>query len=384
MTFKHYLFIIVLLILFGCYDNVVMRQLEDIDSIGINGKDELAMAKLDSIVPESIENEDAQAYYWLLKMRTEVRLKKNISSTNPLDKAIEYYERTNNKQKLAKAYVYKAKILESQGNIRQAIVLLIKAEQLVKFDEKELALANIIYSTLASINLESKEFSIASKYGHKALKSAYQLKQDHDIAHALMQLYICYNETENADSAFYYLEKFSHYVEKVPDSEKPHYYNAIGLALIDKDLFAAENYLMKAYHIQANAYTFKGLARVYDKKGEKEEARQMWDMALNTDNLYLKSEVLRAMYDSKYSEGRFKESSETAMKIVEIQDSIAHKEKDEDIRGLQLKVELEHETRLRSEYLIMLLSFVGMLLSLALALVLYLYGRIIKNKTKLQ
>lgn len=383
MKFRHYLFIIGLLILFSCHDNVVMRQLEDIDCIGISGKDELAMAKLDSIVPESIDDEGAQAYYWLLKMRTEIRLKKNISSTSSLDKAIQYYENNNNKSKLARAYGYKATILANNEDIQQAIILWKKAEQLVKDNDKELAWSNVIYSTLADINLESKEYEIASKYIHKALRSAYQLKQDHDIAHALMQMYICYNETENVDSASYYLEKFSHYVENVSDSEKPHYYNNIGLALIDKDLSEAENYLMKAYHIQANAYTYKGLAGVYDKKGEKEKAQQMWKMALTTDNLYLKSEVLRAMYDSQHSEGRYKESSETAMKIVEIQDSIAHKEKDEDVRGLQLKVELEHEARIKSEYLIMLLSFVGMLLSLSLALVFYLYGRIIKSKTKL-
>ena len=383
MKFKHHLFVTFLLILFGCHDNVVMRQLELIDSIGMNGKDELALAKLDSIVPESIDDEGAQAYYWLLKMRTEIRLKKSISSTNSLDKAIQYYENTSYKSKLARAYGYKATILGNNGDIRQAIVLLKKAEQLVKGNEEELALANDIFSALAYINLESKEYAIALKYGHEALRSAYQLKQDQHIAYALMQMYICYHETENADSASYYLEKFSHYVEKVPDAEKPHYYNNIGLALIDKDLSAAENYLMKAYQIQANAYTFKGLARVFEKKGEKEKAHQMWKMALSTENLHLKSEVLRAMYDSQHAEGRYQEASETAIKIVEIQDSIAHKEKEEDVRGLQLKVELEHEARIKSEYLIMLLSFVGMLLSLSLALVFYLYGRIIKSKTKL-
>ncbi|MBQ7419387.1 MAG: hypothetical protein IJV17_01455 [Prevotella sp.] len=140
---------------------------------------------------------------------------------------------------------------------------------------------------------------------------------------------------------------------------------------------------MKAYKIQPTPYTYRGLARIYYKKGERDKAVEMWHKALKTDNLYLKEEILQALYDSQREEGAYKEASETAMQIAELKDSIAQKEKEEDIRGLQEQFEQNQKRKEERHLFYVVVSAICVFLLIAIATSVYLLYRNTKGKKKL-
>ena len=370
--------------LISCQSSSIMRQLTEIDSIASKQGDQQALEMLDKITPETIDDEESIAYYWLLKIRTEIHLQKEIKTTVPLDICISHYEKTRNNTCLVKAYGYKAHILKETGDLKNASLALKEAENIVANDPKISHLSYYIYNSLADINYKAGEKELALKYNRLALKAAYQLQNKRSIAYALMGISISYDDANQQDSALYYLKQLNSYLEFIPDNQKRAFYNNIGLSMIDRNIAAAEKYLMLAYNISPNAFTYKGLARIYYKRGEKEKAREMWQEALKTDNLYLRAEVLQAMYESQRDEGDYKTASETAMQIAALKDSIAEQKRENDIRGIQEQYDLKlQETHKRSR-LKLWLSIAAALLMLATALVVLLYYRNSKKRRQLQ
>lgn len=378
-----YLFIFVSILVSCQKRNSLMYQLVRIDSIANNKGDEKALLMLDEIIPETISEEECLAYYWLLKTRTDIRLNHNIKSISPIDIAIGYYKKSLDKEKLAKAYGYKAHILESHGNLKEALLALKKAESFVSQDASEVSLANHIYYSLGSINRKSKELDLALRYNKMALTSAYKLNNPYNIAFALMAIYATYNDMGESDSASYYMRKIMVMVENVPEKERSSFYSNIGLFLMEREDSLAEMYFEKANNITPNAYAYKGLSRLFYFRGEKDKAHEMWKKALQTDNMYMKAEVLQTIYECQYTEGKFKSACGTAMKLANLKDSIARKEKANDIRGMQERYE-QDQTRINEKLKYQtVLSFILTILLLVSAIAIYFYKRNKKERWKL-
>ena len=73
----------------GCSKSEFHKQLADIDLLLQQQKNEEACKLLNEMNPEVFEeDEECYAFYWLLKMRTDVRLGNNIQSVEPLRSSI--------------------------------------------------------------------------------------------------------------------------------------------------------------------------------------------------------------------------------------------------------------------------------------------------------
>jgi len=190
-----------------------------------------------------------------------------------------------------------------------------------------------------------------------------------------------YRKVNNIDSAQYYLNKCIPLIEQVPDKNKVSFYNNIGTFMLEKDINQAEEYFNKVLALAPDdAFAYRGLAKVYYKIGEREKAEKMWGRALQTDNLYLKVEILQARYDCQQEEGDYKTACETAMHIATLKDSIAKKQHDEDIRGLQERFEQERQALADKQQFVTYISAAAALLFLFLTATLYLYYRNVKGK----
>ena len=379
-----YLLFLIAIVFLGCQQNSLMQQLVEIDSIAFQKGDEQALEMLEKIEPEVINDEECLAYYWLLRFRTEIRLLKEIKSIEALEIPINYYKKHNNKGKLARVYGYKGYILNNQNKLREAIISLKEAEALIKENDAEMPLANNVYYTLSQLNYKAKEKRLSVEYAKSALKTAYRLKNEQSIASDLMILYADYKELGNKDSALYYLNKCIPLLDKIQMNIRDAFYANIGNAFIDTDINKAEDYLNESVDIKPNAFAYRSLARIYYKRGEHEKAKEMWAKALQTDNLYLKSEVMQAMYESQRDEGDYKSASETAMQLALLKDSIAKQEKEADIRGLQEKFEKEQQAAIEKHQYQMYISLACALLLLAIAYALYLYYHNHKGREKLK
>lgn len=366
-----------------CQQDSMIQQLVEIDSIANKEGDTKALELINKIEPEMIDNEECLAYYWFLKIRSEIRLQKRIKSADPLEIPINYYKHYHNYSKLVCAYGYKAQILTNIGDLKNASTSLKEAELLIKHLPNNPELANYIYYNLGNINYKAKEYDLALKYCKLSLKASYQMNSKHNMAYALMGIYNIYADIDNIDSSNYYLQRCIYQLNDIPESNRSSFYANIGNAFIDKDIKLAEDYLNKSVEIKPNEFAYRGLARIYYKKGERDKAVEMWHKALQTDNLYLKTEILQAFYNSQREEGAYKEASETAMQIAELKDSIAQKEKDEDIRGLQEQFEQEQKRKSEKHLFYVVVSAICILLSIATAISVYLLYRNTKGKKKL-
>ena len=372
-----------LIILLGCQQDSLMQQLVEIDSLSVNREDERVMQELEKIAPESIDDEECLAYYWLLKIRTDIRLNKTIESTQAIDISINYFKKVNDKPKLVRAYLNKAYIFNKSDDLTNAALCLKEAESIVKDGDCELPTAFRVYHNLATLNNKIKEKDLAIKYSKLALKTAYRLNHDLEIAYGMMSMWISYNRLGKKDSAKYYINKCIPLIENLPKNKRVSFYDNIASFVVDDDVHQAEQFLKKAIEIKPNAYTYRGLARAYILNDEREKAKTMWEKALQTSDPYLKAEVLQAMYDSQQEEGDYKNASETAMKIVALKDSIAQKQREDDIRGLQERFEKEQELATERYKAEMYISIACCLLLLALALAVYFYYRNLKGKAEL-
>jgi len=379
-------FIAFLLILMaGCKQNGIMKQLVSIDSTASKEGDLKALSLLEEIVPITIDDEESRAYYLLLKARTEIRLQKNISSAEQLDISILFYKRTKDYGKLIRAYIYKAYIMDKTGDIRGALRCLKEAEFLLENYPEEIILANNIYTQLAYINSKSKEPQLALRYGKKALKTAYQLGSKYDITYALMNMHLYCKHVGQVDSAIFYYKKCENLIEEsIPLSERRPFYNNMGLTLLENDVEAAEKYLQKAFAISPNAYTYNGLANIYFKRGEMVKAQELWQKALQTDNLYLKAEILQAQSECQQAMGDYQSACATILRMAEVKDSILQKQHEEDIRGMQQRFDQERAALREHNWLMMAIWTVCALLFLAVASCLYLYRRYLVGNRQLR
>ena len=110
----------------------------------------------------------------------------------------------------------------------------------------------------------------------------------------------------------------------------------------------------------------------------------MWQKALQTDNLYVKTEVMQALYEAQREDGDYKTAGETAMQIVTLKDSIAQQEKAEDIRGVQERFDSELQRSYEQARFNFFISAISALLLLVMALAIYLLFRYKKGYNKLQ
>jgi len=375
-----FLFLTLWFLALGCNQNSLKQKLAEIDSISTQKEDQKALSLLDQIPLETIEDDECLAYYWSLRIKTEIRLGKKIQSVEPANICIQYYKKNNDIDKLARAYFDKAYILNGINDHKNACIALKEAEALIKDNDKEIGLANHIYHNLAVINYKAKEKGLFLEYSILALKTAYQLNKPVEIAHSLLEMYLAYKTIGNMDSAQYYLNKCIPLVGNLPEKNRVPFYNNIGMYIIEKDVKQAETYFNKAFAIAPDAFTYRGLAQTYYLKGEREKAEEMWEQALQTNNLYLKAEILQARYDCQQEEKDYKSACETAMMIACVKDSIAQKRHDDDIRGLQERFEQERlEDQEKQLYITYIFAAVT-LLFLFFAATLYLSYRNVKGK----
>ena len=105
-----------------CNNNKSYEKLREIDHLLSIDKSESAYKEMNKIKTTDLNNERDSSYYFLLKTQTLYRLYKPVTSDSMINYSIKYYEKTNDKAKLAQAYYYKGVIINELGRVKDAIV----------------------------------------------------------------------------------------------------------------------------------------------------------------------------------------------------------------------------------------------------------------------
>lgn len=89
---KKYIFMaFVSSLFFACQKSETQQQLEQADSLMTHNQPQKAYTILNHIEPESIDNEDEEAYFWLLKYEAEQQLHHDIKDTYKLEDACDHF-----------------------------------------------------------------------------------------------------------------------------------------------------------------------------------------------------------------------------------------------------------------------------------------------------
>lgn len=332
----HYvLWVLLTILLCECAGNEIKTQLNGIELLLKEKQNEKALQLLNRMNPEAIEDDECLALYWLFKMQADCRLNNKVSSIEPLKHTEKYFINLHNYDRLAWTYYYMGFFSNRMGDRADAIRYLKKGEN-AALKVRDYAVLHHINQVISAINHDAKEFELAIEYGKKSVNYAFKVNDSVILATDLMNLAATYSIINKMDSANYYIKRMLPYLEAVPVDQRSDHYCNIGFLYYDfGNNVLAEKFLLKSVDIEYNPYSYRGLAQIYKKEGNKEKAFEMWHKALNTTSLSLKANVVKDMAKAKKEEGDYKAAHELSLWSAALKDSLHRQQKEENIKGQQ-------------------------------------------------
>ena len=334
-----FLFLIVTAVTACNNHGLTYKKLEKADSLFMNDKDSAALDILTSISNDELETEEERAYYDLLLTSTRYRLRL-ITDKDTLNKAcIEYYRRTDDKEKLARALYYKGMAIYKFGDVDTTIRMLKEAEKLAKKTENT-AILNYIYINLSGINNHVGNANTSLKYAKMSLQTARQRKDYAITCISLTKISESFSCLNNHDSALFYIEKAIPYVKYLRKYEQADLLADISASYFNLEQFdKAEQYIRQAIAVEPTDYCYYILGSVYLETGRTAEAEVLWKKVISTAHPELKAETMLWLADLKQAEGNDREAAELLTRAEAMKDSMERSKKAENTLRLQNEAE---------------------------------------------
>ena len=351
-------------ILCGCRHtpSETSNRLTEIDSLIRHNQIDSAFRLIDMVDAANLTSSADSAYFFLQKTHLLYKLYKPIESTDMIDYSIEYYEKQKgNVEQLADAYFHKGAILYDQGQVKEAIVCMKKAE----YTAEKLTSDNLklkIYENLFIMNEEAGERQLALGYAKKVLRIATTAKDKVQLARAYNNIAVAYNKLDKADSANIYIKKSMEMLHYIPRQEQIYILNNIGAQLIATNPQKAKATLLKAISIAPMGAAYDNLATIYVGEGDTAKANELWDKALKTNDMQVRTDVMNSRFNHQCATADYKGATKTARQLIRTKDSLYTSWRENDIRSNQMafdniKAKQEYERKIETGiFAIILLS----------------------------
>ena len=365
----------------ACSNRAVKDKLVMIDSLVVQELYDSAYNVLAKIDTTLLTDQDSKAHYYLLRKHLGY-LTPHRDSTNMLDSiVIPYYTSTDNKEKLADAYYYKAYGEIISGKKKEATTDYKRAEELAnQTDDPRLQFK--VAESMAYINAVTMNHLLQCEYIRKMIKLAKSIDNKDWLVHSYLDMAYAHSELGNKDSLVYYCKK----AEELKDFANPKDRQALltDIAYIYKysQPEIAKKYYEEALAIRERSIILEHLANIYYDEGNKEKAYETWQRALAIDDNNPKDLIIHNLLDYDLEHGRTDEVCKRVNEIIAIKDSIINSVKNDTIRNLQLNFDHEVEMNTANEKLIRWQRALGIIALFAFLLIIYILWR--KHKTKLQ
>lgn len=187
-------FVLTAMFLIGCQSrNHIEEQLAIIDTLLIHDKVDSAKILLEKIPQKSLRSHEDSAYYFLVQTETNYRNRIPLESDHGINYSQKFYEKTKNREKLARTYFYKGVTTFSKNSINKTFVLLKQAEELADQTDN-LLLRHKIYEKLSYYNGDLYEYELSKQYALKTLDISRTIKSKRRQGTALLYLFTIYFE----------------------------------------------------------------------------------------------------------------------------------------------------------------------------------------------
>ena len=372
-------FLLFALTLIGCDYNKSYEKLEEIDHLLSIEKPETAYRDISKIKAANLTGERDSAYYYLLKTQTLYRLYKPVTSDSMINYSINYYEKSADKAKLARAYYYKGVVIYDLGRTKEAVINMKKSETLALI-LKNVVLLHNVYEALTVFNEKVGEYELSLNYGKLTLNCSNRAQNSNWKAYALNNLIAIYGNLKMEKEASFYADKCISLLKYIPQSDWIFILTNIGTSYISINREKAKVYLQEALSIQKNSYAYFALATIYAKEGKNKKADAYWKEALKTKDLGLKKDVLQAMFDNECKEKDYKAACDISKRILANNEAIAAKKENDQVKETQMNYDSEMKIVRERQYIVYARA-VALALAL-LILLLMLYNKYKSTKAK--
>jgi len=378
-------FLLLVTILSGCRSKSRVNQLflSSVDSMMTDNPD-TAYKMLKDISPDELNTRRERAYYALLL--TQARHKNYIPLRNDslINVAVNYFRGKQDREKYARALLYKGICIEEMNDPRKAIEVYAEAEK-VALGTTDYLTTGLINSQMAWLyqdmyienQVDIERFKKAMEYfrlaGHK--------KNEYSVASLLGQIY---RPTTERDSAYYYLEIALELAREMKDSVALfHNYSLVANTyLMDEDYERARNmalYVVENHgSIPISDETYHCLSRSYARLGKTDSARYYYTRISDPTDPNAKHSQLITLTEILKAERNYKDALLHTEQSRRLADSIIDASRRMDLYEIEnrynnqrlenINQRLEYRTRV-NHYIIVLISLVAIMISIGFCVV---------------
>lgn len=365
----------------ACNNRTAEEKLVAIDSLVVQELYDSAYTVLTGIDTTLLNDMETRAHYYLARKQVGY-LTSHRDSSNVLDSiVIPYYASTDNKEKLADAYYYKAYGEITSGKMNESVIDYKRAEELA-YQTSNPRLQFKAVECLSVVNEMSGNYHLSLEYAKKMMKLASLINNPKWTYGAFYTVIIAYNQLGQKDSCLYYLEKMEPYLKYVPKDEMPNTLIHIAYLYKHTDPQKAKSYLERSLSEMESSNALEHLADIYYDEGNLDKAYEIWKRALLIDDNNPKDVTIHNLLEYDLEHGKTDEVFKRVNEIIAIKDSIIDNLKNDTIRNLQLNFDHEVEMNAAHERLIRWQRALGIIAFLALCLIGYILWR--KHKVRLQ
>ena len=342
------------------------EQLVRIDSLLLHEQTDSALNSIVKINPIKLD-ERCVAYYNLLKVQSLYKSYFPIKSDSMINIAISYYEKTNNKENLAKAYLYKANVLSELDKDNEAIIYLKKAEVIANKSSDRI-IAHHIYHYLGTINKRYKEYKMALFYLKKAMEISMQIKRQDILIYDYEQLSACYRLINQNDSVIYYIDKVALMMKSIPQIDKNDMYRimvSLGNTYLDINTEKAKKFYEKSLGIKPHGSAYAGLAIICLKQKDTLSAKSLFEKGIAVNGeIEPKIYNLNRLSRIEQETGNYKRANELMHQAQTLKDSLVKKQQEDNIRAQQIEYDwMVEQKQTDREFLYALLAIIGVVLA---------------------
>ena len=273
---------------------------------------------------QSFLNAD-RALYGILLFQALDKSNKTLQPDSAINFSVSYYQNTNDKNNLAIAYYYKARLYKRAQQFDQATILYLKTLDLIR-NENNFILFGKIYSDMGDICALQKEYTESL---NKYKESIYCYKRAGDTLEAsykvidIARMYRFMKDYKKAKE--YYRQLFSQSADS--------FLNGLVYQEIGINYFFAKQYDSAQYFLNRSLlFPFKGtnyaircynLADLYFEINQYDSAFQYATKALKyPGTFFIQRECYRILTNTEYSRGDFKQMAVYMSKYQDCSDSV--------------------------------------------------------------
>lgn len=326
-------------LLSACNGIQVSERLNQVDSLVVKEQFDSANVILSGL-EETYMPAEEQAHYYLLRTQLGYLTNEPLPSDSLLDLAIAYYNKVENRQKLADGYYYKSYRSRINQDYPQAILYCKEAERLAK-GTNDVRLQFKILESLSYLNGLCGNDQLQLHYAKKALELAQKVQNKNWMAYTYNKISFAFYNLNQNDSALAYVEKSIPCLDYVYDEDKAAFLINAGHLFKNKDTHKAKELFEKSLTYEDHPATYEHLAEISYNEGNSDEAYRLCKIALTKEGRYDKSNLIHSILSYDLERGKLDEASKYVDEVIDIKDSIIYQLRNDTIKDLQLR--FDHE-----------------------------------------